>query len=128
AAHVRMCVDIGNPAVGRPARVSDAQRPGNGLLFEQPGELRNSADPLADDDAAVVEDGQSRAVVAAVFEPVQALHQHIDGVSLPLPDIADDSTHGFTPESLMHPPRRKTNPENDQSRTHKNSSEYTPTQ
>jgi hypothetical protein len=45
------------------------------------------------DDAVVVDDRDSRRVVAAIFEATKASHEHVDAIALS--DVSDDSTHAL---------------------------------
>jgi len=78
---VRMGVLFGRPAVGRPARVANAER------------ARQR--PLAEDAFEHLEPSEHRdagGVVAAILEPLQPFDDDADRILVP--DISDDSTHG----------------------------------
>ena len=65
---VRVGVDLAGPAVGRPARVTDAGRPYKGALFEGLMKLDQLAERSDDFNALAVVDGDARGVVTAVLE------------------------------------------------------------
>src|SRR5262249_8077521 len=73
------------------------------LFFQEPRQFRHAPDPLADGDSIPIVNGKPRAVVTAVFQPVQPLHQHIDRVALSFSDVADDSAHDLTPSKKRLP-------------------------
>ena len=88
---VRVRVGIVGLAVGGPARVGDADLAGRFVLLQQIRERLDAALALAGLDQAAVDGGQPGGVVAAVFEPPQAVEE--DGGRGGLADVADDSAH-----------------------------------
>ena len=86
-----MGVAVARLAMGCPARMGDAERALEFLRL-QGVELTHAALALGDPQLALAADRDAGRVVAAIFEPVQALEQ--DGGSLTLADIADNSAHG----------------------------------
>ena len=94
---VRVGVDLGGRTVGGPAGVRDA----GGGAVEKRGipvgvglvaECGDLAGRLGDDDPVIVEDGDARGVIAAVFEAAQAVDEH--GGRIRFSDVSDDSAHG----------------------------------
>src|SRR5690606_34416836 len=94
---MRMGVRFGRRAVGGPPGVGNAGgRPGEtacgpigmSLVVER-GHL---AGGLADDDGAVLEDGEASGVIAAVFEPPKAVDKYAG--SRGFSDVSDDAAHG----------------------------------
>ena len=89
-----MRVAVGRAAVRRPAGVADAGA-AVGAAGAPRGRRRAPASLPARfarlDDAVVVDDGDARRVVAAVFEAAKAAHEHVEAVALS--DVSDDSTH-----------------------------------
>ena len=90
--HVRVGVAFARDTMGRPARVGDAQAAlGRGLVdgvLEDP-DLAHRAHAL--EVAGGVQHGDARGIVAAVFEPAQALHEN--GNDVALGDGSDNATH-----------------------------------
>ena len=94
---MRVGVDLGRRAVGGPAGVGDA---GGGALEKRsagqsarawslsaatlPGDLETTI-------AVVIEDGDARRVIAAVFEAAQAVDEHAWRIRFS--DVSDDSAH-----------------------------------
>ena len=78
-------------AVGGPARVGDPQRAVEAVPLRE--DLLQHADPAdgADDVKVAVDDRHARGVIAAVFEPLEALQQ--DPARGSVADVGDDSTH-----------------------------------
>ena len=96
AVAVRVGVEIAGAAVSRPARVADADGP----FRKAPIEARREALQLSDRlykrrDAAAVDDGDARAIVAAVLQPSQSLQQQRS--RLARPNVSNDATQGFLP-------------------------------
>ena len=106
-AEVRVRVAVGRAAVRRPAGVADAGAAAvQGRRLEVVGEHLELAGALRRlDDAVVVDDGDARRVVAAIFEATKASHEHVEAVALS--DVSDDSTHALDCiwRSAGHPPR-----------------------
>ena len=90
---VRVGVALARHAVRRPARVRDAEvavrRVGVERVLQLP-HLADGAQPL--DVAGAVQHGDAGGVVAAVFEPPQALDEDRNDVALG--DGTNDSAHG----------------------------------
>ena len=91
AVAVRMGVFFGRPAVRRPARVADAVVADSGCRVDDVFEVRELAGAAPQFDAAVAHDGDARRVVAAIFEPPQAVDEHRHDFLRS--DVADDSAH-----------------------------------
>src|SRR6056297_219577 len=89
-----MRVGVGGLAVGRPARVADADGCGERFLaFERGDELLNFALALDDRDGAVRE-RDARRVVPPILQVLQPADEHVAGVVLTVAaDVADDATH-----------------------------------
>ena len=99
---MRVRVAVGRRAVGSPARVADADHAGDeravARLF---AELRDPPAHLLDPDRAIMQHGQARGVIAAVFEPGQALEQHGRGAARS--GKANDSAHAsFLPSYTLN--------------------------
>ena len=90
-----MGVEVVRPAVGRPAGVGEADRGVRRPVGDRGREVRELAGLLLDEQVAVLVDERDPGrVVAAVFEPLQALDQ--DRPRFTGPGIADDSAHSRT--------------------------------
>src|SRR5262249_16758183 len=85
---------------GGPAGVAGAGAAGGGVLAEVGGQVGDAAGLLADVQLRAGVGGHAGAVVAAVLQPPQPLHQ--DRLRLTVPDVTHDATHG-------EPPARTTN-------------------
>src|SRR5208282_4514471 len=102
AAYVRVGIGVGGAAVGRPARVADAVAARGRLLGKKSRQLRDSTRMLADVHPGTGHRGQARAIVAAVFQPLEPLDQ--DRLRLTPADVTDNSTHaGGSPLSMDVP-------------------------
>ena len=89
---VGMGVQVVRPAVGRPARVGEADRGVRRPIGDRGLEVGELAGLLLDEQVAVlVDEGDPRRVVAAVLEPLEALDQ--DRARLPGSRVADDAAH-----------------------------------
>ena len=89
---VRVGIFIGRNAVGGPARVADAESSGDGFRFQETRDaVVNFALPFAQEQAAFVQQGNARAVVAAIFQPAQSFEQ--DGRGRLFSDVSNDATH-----------------------------------
>src|ERR1700730_1578207 len=87
-----MGVALRRLAVGRPARVADADRAGQRRHAESRLEIDQLALGAAAVDVAVDQRGDARRVVAAIFQPLQRLdQQRRDGR---FADNSDDAAHG----------------------------------
>ena len=93
ARHVRMRVALDRRTVRRPARVRDPDVPEQRLRVQAIGELFDLADPAPPFDAprAVRNHGETRGIVAAVFEPPESLDENSRNV--PARDGAHDAAH-----------------------------------
>ena len=92
---VRVRVALVGRAMGRPARMADADGAGNRLIDQphfQIGKLALGAPPL---DLAVDQCGDARRIVAAIFEPPQPFDEQ--GGDFVFADDADDAAHGLAP-------------------------------
>ena len=70
---VRMGVGVGGRAMGGPAGVADANGAGDGLFAEEAGEFIDAAGFFAEFKLAVVQRADAGGIIAAVFEPAEAL-------------------------------------------------------
>ena len=90
---VGMGVEVVRPAVGRPARVGEADRGVRRPVGDRRLEVGQLAGPLLDEQVArVVDEGDAGRVVAAVLEALEPFDQ--DRARLPGPGVADDAAHG----------------------------------
>ena len=90
---VRVGVAVVGRAVGCPPSVPDAGRPVDRAVAELLLEILDPPGLLGDLQRAVaVDDGDTRGVVAAVFEQPQAVEDDLQRVAGS--DVADDSAHG----------------------------------
>ena len=92
AVGMRVGVTLAGPAVRGPTGVTDADLPGEGRLSQAQGEVAQLADVAPDGDVPVLDHGNAGRIIAAIFEPTQAVHDDLRGVSRP--NVTDDSTHG----------------------------------
>jgi hypothetical protein len=90
---VRMRIAHRGSPVGRPARVGDPDRPGERVGGELAGEVFELALRSAAFEPAIDDRADARAIVAAIFEPLQPVEQS-SRYLLPA-DNADDSAHGY---------------------------------
>jgi hypothetical protein len=93
-AEVRVGVDVGRPAVGRPARVADAgRRGGERILADQLLQIGQLPGPLPYGERlrGSVDQGDPGRVVAAVLHPPQPLDH--DLLSRTTADVAHDPAH-----------------------------------
>src|SRR5919205_62683 len=89
---VRVRVAVGRPAVGRPARVPDADRRlGQGLVGEDLLQVGQLAGLLRRRLPTVSEDGDARRVVPPVLQPAQTLQDDVQGVLQA--DVSHDAAH-----------------------------------
>ena len=92
---MRVCVAVGGTAVGRPAGVPQAGGAAQGPrrhLGDRVLEVLQPAGTATDGEfALVVNQSDSRRVVAPVLHPAQCVHD--DSAGGGLPDISDDSAH-----------------------------------
>ena len=93
AVAMRVRVRVTRLAMGRPARVGDAQRPLQRFARQDALEGGDLPHTPAHLEAAVVNHRHARRVVAPIFEPLEPVHENRDGV--PATDVSDDSTHGI---------------------------------
>ncbi|MCY1398324.1 hypothetical protein D9M71_133530 [compost metagenome] len=94
AGEVRVGIALAGGAVGGPAGVGDAQATDQRLLGQGLLQLGDLAGTTAAIQLTVIgEDGHTGAVIATVFEALQALDQN--GGDIALGDGANDATHGF---------------------------------
>ena len=89
---VRVGVGLGDATVGGPAGVGDADA-ALGCLVDGALQLGDAPHALARPDLALLQEGDTRGVIAAVLQPPEALHEPIQ--SGLLPDVPHDSTHAF---------------------------------
>ena len=91
AVAVRVRVTLGRGTMRRPTRVADAAAAVQWRLGQKVPQAPDASRQLAGLDPTSVQDRDSGGVVAAIFEPAQALHQN--RCRFPRPDVPDDSTH-----------------------------------
>jgi hypothetical protein len=96
AGSVRMRVALGRLAVGRPARVANADVAAERPVAQDLLEVAQLAHGPAHLDGRAAYDGDPGGVVAPVLQPLQAVEQHVHRVRF-VPDESDDSTHGPLP-------------------------------
>lgn len=90
-----MGVHVVRHAVRRPARMRDADASAQLLALEEMLQVGDLALTLVYVECTVLADhGDPRAVVSAVFEPVQTLQQNRTGLASP--DISYNPTHSFS--------------------------------
>jgi len=92
---VGMGVLVGGTPVGRPARVADADATAHRAIAEEPFEHLDAARGPADLQAVGPEHGHAGGVIAAVFEPLEATEDDLDGALAT--DVAHDPAHRTTP-------------------------------
>ena len=88
---VRVGILIRHAAMGGPAGVADAHGALRRLGQQEIGQVGNAAHALAHLHRPTLDGGDTRRVVAAVFEPPQPIQE--DGSRLGLSDISNDSAH-----------------------------------
>ena len=88
---VRVRVQFGRRAMRRPARVADAGGAGERLCLEPRFEVDELAAGPAAFEVPVLERGDPGGIVAAVFEPLQRIHDLWR--DRPLAENADDPAH-----------------------------------
>ncbi|EHM55865.1 hypothetical protein HMPREF9080_00374 [Cardiobacterium valvarum F0432] len=93
AAHMRVGIPFAWHAVRRPAGVGNAARAAELLFLYFGDEARHFTDGAAALNAAIVIDGESCRVIAAIFEAFQAFEQ--DGGDVAFSNAGDDSAHGM---------------------------------
>ena len=88
---MRMRVFLGGAAVRRPARVADAVEALHRIQLQHFFQVAQLAGGAPHRQAAVFEHRETSRIVAAVFQPLQAVKN--DGDSFPWSDVADNSAH-----------------------------------
>ena len=89
---VRMGIEVVGPAVGRPARVGEADRGVGRPVGDRRLQVGELAGPLLDEEiAGVVDERDAGRVVAAVLEPPQAFDE--DRARLPGTGVTNDAAH-----------------------------------
>ena len=88
---VRMRVALGRRAMGRPARVADADAAGQRGAFQHRCQIAELALGAAAFDMAVDEGSDAGAVIAAIFQPPQRVHQQRSRGTRS--DHSDDAAH-----------------------------------
>src|SRR5262249_26357906 len=91
-------VQLGRPAVGRPARVADAGRARRGRAVQLLDQVAELARRTVDREPAVRERGDARRIVTAILESLQPLDQQ--RARLLRTDVPDDSAHKNEPHGL----------------------------
>jgi hypothetical protein len=79
--------------MGCPAGVPHTDAAAAGIFKHRPGQLVDPSDRSVDINPAIAMDGDAGAVVAAVFQPPQALDQ--EGAGIPLADVSDNAAHAL---------------------------------
>ena len=85
-------------AVGGPAGVPDTGLPGQRVVHQQIAEIDQLAHGAAAVQPAVIHRGDAGAVIAAIFQPLERLHQDRGGFVLA--QYADNAAHQFCPFCL----------------------------
>ena len=88
---VRMGVALGRPAVGRPAGMADADDAGERLAREPVLEVAQLALGAPAVELAVLQRGDARGIVAAIFEPLERVDQRARHRLAP--ENADNAAH-----------------------------------
>ena len=96
-----MGVALGRLAVGRPARVADADRTAERMGGELGLEVLELALRAQAGQAPVLERRDPRGVIAAIFQPLQGGNDL--GRDRPLSENADDAAHEETPKTRFGP-------------------------
>ena len=92
---VRMGVTLAGLAVGGPARVTDADVTFDGRFDQPVGQVAEFSNVAADGDAAALNDGDARRIIAAIFQPAQPVQDDLGRVARA--DVTDDTTHRDPP-------------------------------
>ena len=92
---VRMGVALARLAVGGPARVADADVALDRRFRQPRRQVAQLADIAADGDLPILDDGDARRVIAAIFQPPQPVHDDLGRVARP--DVTDNTTHNPSP-------------------------------
>ena len=92
-ARIQMGVSIflAGPAVGCPTRVSHPDMPARGRGCKRRLETNHLPDRPAKMQLSLINGGNSRGIVAAVFQTLESVQQ--DRLSIPFADISNDSAH-----------------------------------
>jgi hypothetical protein len=88
---MRMGISLARRTMGCPARVANADQAIQRLPVEQGFKMKEFARGAASINHAIMNGGDSRAVIATIFKTLQRFHN--DGRSLPVANNTDDSTH-----------------------------------
>ncbi len=88
---MRMRIVIRHAPVRGPARVTDADAAFDRLVLDQRREICNAPHALADFDAAAIQRGDARGVIAAIFQPAQPIEE--DGSRVCFADVANNAAH-----------------------------------
>ena len=91
ARRMRVCVARRGRAVRCPARMRNADGSGRGVTREFPDQIREFALGAAADQLAILHGAHARAVIAAIFHPLQPIDEAIG--DLVLADNSDNSAH-----------------------------------
>jgi hypothetical protein len=95
SAQVRVGVAVGGRAMRGPAGMADTNAAGSMSILEVAGQVLDSSGLLAKMQGVTREGGQSRTVVAPVFDTPESLDK--DGFRGSMPGIANDPAHGRFP-------------------------------
>src|ERR1043166_8799897 len=112
---MRVSVGVAGQTVGSPTGMADAQRTGHGLLFQELCQALDSAHAFAHLQRAGIQSAKTRRVVAAIFQPAQALQQQRScALVANVPYNAAHDLRNPNPESRKKPecrnPKTETNP------------------
>ena len=88
---VRVRVFERHPAMRRPARVADAGRSRERMVFDFLNERRDMPDRLANFDFSTIQHSRAGRIVTPVFQTAEPLQQEGHGVGIP--HITNDSAH-----------------------------------
>src|SRR5690606_7383070 len=90
---MRVCIVLGGLAMGGPTGMCDSNSPGYILLLRKMLQLGNFSFCLVYFKMFMINQCYAGTVVTAVFESVKTFDQN--GISLPVADISNYSTHRF---------------------------------
>src|SRR5690349_3176960 len=91
---VRVRVVFGRAPMRRPPGVADADRAGHRLVAERRLERLDPADRAPNLKPATIENRDTRGIVTAILEALQAIHDDADRALVT--DVADDAAHTLT--------------------------------
>ena len=100
---MRMRVFFGRTAMSRPARVTESELTGNRFLLEQIFKILQLARTPNDLQLAVLDNGDSRRVIAAIFERLESAHD--DGNRIARSYVSEYSAHVWQNSTRSVEPR-----------------------